>query len=53
MTLIKRIATILSIMMLFGAMSTVLATHVPLYNGCRWWSAVEHVQYNYSSLDIP
>lgn len=28
-----------------------LATHVPLCSGCRWWSAVEHVQYNYSNLD--
>lgn len=50
MRLIKQIATIIS-MMLFGAMSSALATHVPLYNGCRWWSAVEHIQYNYSNLD--
>ncbi len=48
---VKQVVTMISIMILFGTMSTVLATHVPLYNGCRWWSAVEHVQYIYSSLD--
>jgi hypothetical protein len=51
LSLVKQIVTIISIAMLFSTVSTVLATHVPLYNGCRWWSAVEHVQYNYSSLD--
>jgi len=45
MSLVKQIVTIISIAMLFSTVSTVLATHVPLYNGCRWWSAVEHVQY--------
>ncbi|MEM4145103.1 MAG: hypothetical protein QXI69_03480 [Candidatus Nitrosocaldus sp.] len=42
---------IIGIVFMSSVTATALATHVPLYSGCRWWSAVEHVQYNYSSLD--